>query len=140
MGRGDEIDIVAADFLEMKHHLSQVLDAVGFPVAFLADFPVYAEDTPETTIGEKNRSGTPLPNKWSFFSEMRVIRRNHELVGCTAEAPFPSKPVCPALTGTECAIVHHIPEFFAFFLQFAVSMEFQICRFKIRCIFPASGG
>jgi hypothetical protein len=61
MGRRDEVDIVAPYLLEFEHHLCQLFVLAFFPLAFMRDRPILAEDTSKVTVGEKDGPGAMLP-------------------------------------------------------------------------------
>jgi hypothetical protein len=54
VGRSDEIDIVAAYFLEPDHDPCHVRGRHGFTVAKMADIVILAENTPKVAVGEED--------------------------------------------------------------------------------------
>jgi hypothetical protein len=54
MGRGNEVDIMAADLLELKHHLRQFLILTFLSSSFMGNGPVLTEDTSKVTVREED--------------------------------------------------------------------------------------
>ena len=73
---GDEVDVVAALYLEGEHHGCQAIDADGRALATLADLSVDAENTAKRAVRQEDRSRAPATDKAGLLAEMG------QAVGC----------------------------------------------------------
>ncbi len=69
MGGRDEIDVMAANLLKVKHHVCQVFISDFLPPALVRNGPVLAEDTPKITVGEEDGAR-------SFLTYQTFLRQN----------------------------------------------------------------
>jgi hypothetical protein len=70
MGRGDQIDVVTADFLEIKHDVSQIVIADFFAPAFVGYGPVLAEHASQIAVGKKDGARAILTDQGFFFAKV----------------------------------------------------------------------
>ena len=73
MGRGHEVDVVAAGGLQLQHDVGQL--AIGhFPAfAAVADFKILAEVAQEIAMGEEDRSRAVTAHQWGLFAEVGIV-------------------------------------------------------------------
>jgi hypothetical protein len=127
--------------LKLEHHFSKIIYCFGRTPASLTDLPIDTKNTSQTTIAEKNRSGSSFANQRSFFSEMWVKGRDLELgIGLT-KSFFAVEPVSATLSGTQLTAFHNIPQFLTNLFQLTVSMQSDIGWLEIRndLWLPSSG-
>jgi hypothetical protein len=130
VGRGDQIDIVAASGLELQHDLRQTLEAHHPPAlhsGILADLMVLAVDTTQIAIAKKDVSGPPLTRDRRLFAKMRSIGGNNRQVSGTARSLFILKPVYLALPGAHLARGKSCCEPFSPFSRLSRAMQPHIC-------------
>jgi hypothetical protein len=135
MSRRHDVNIVAAPILESHHHIGETFKAAGIASTALADLPIDAENTPQSTMGEKYRTLAAHSHEGSLLSEMRVISRNLQLRSCPAEPSLTFQSIDAAFPRAEPAAFHYSPEMLTSPFQFATLLELQISRFKIRIDF-----
>jgi hypothetical protein len=63
MGRGDEVDIMAANLLEFEHHLRQFFIFIFLSSSFMGNRPILTEDTSKVTVGEEDSPGPVLTHQ-----------------------------------------------------------------------------
>ena len=106
----DEIDIAAAIILQFEHRLGQLLDCGCLAVAMVTDVEVLAEHTAQIAACEENRAGAAAADKDAFLAEVRTDRTDTRHIADTAKALLIIAPLDPALTGTQRAGIHGIPQ------------------------------
>ena len=62
MGGRDQVDVMTADSLEVKHHFCQVIICNRFPKPLVGNGPVLAEHAAEIAVGKKDGAGPILTN------------------------------------------------------------------------------
>lgn len=88
MRRSDKIDVNAAEALQFKHGLSQLLDCHLAAVPVVADVIVLTKDTAQVTTCKENRTRTSPADKHALFSEMRTYGTDYWFITDAAEADF----------------------------------------------------
>jgi len=101
--RGNEIDVVAAQILEVEHHPGQ-LGGLGFAAfAEVADLEILAEEAKEIAVGEEDRPRSPCSHQRVLFYEMGAMAGNHGFQACPAKSLFACLTVYLALPRAEPA-------------------------------------
>ncbi len=104
VGGRDEIDIVAAHFLELQHHGRQLLRLYLASLPQLTDLIVLTVLAFEVAVGKKDRTRSSPPYQRRFLSKMRVATGNHRPVSCLAPCSFAAlSAVDAALPGADVA-------------------------------------
>jgi len=85
---GDQIDVVAADFLQIKHGIGQGLIVGFFAPALMGYGPVLAEHTAQIAVRKKDGTGAVLAHQRGFLAKMRMNGINHRSGCCPAETFF----------------------------------------------------
>jgi hypothetical protein len=101
MSRGNEVDIMAANLLEFKHHLRQFLIFIFLSSPLMGNRPILAEDTSKVAVGEEDGSGSMLTHQRYFLSKMGMGAESDNLHGGPAEPFLTLLPVHSATPGTE---------------------------------------
>jgi hypothetical protein len=76
MGGRDEIDIMAAHLLKVKHHVCQVFILNFLPSPFVSDRPVLTEDTSKIAVGEEDGARSIPAHQGHLFAKMGMITKN----------------------------------------------------------------
>jgi hypothetical protein len=105
MSGSDEVNIMAANLLELDHHVGQVFILNFLPSSLMGNGPVLTEDTSEITVGEEDRARPIIAHYGSLFAKMRVRTENDGLMWSPTEAFFALPPIHPTLSGTELAML-----------------------------------
>ena len=77
MGGGDQIDVVAADLLQVQHHLSELIIRIVTSMAFYGNRPVLTENASQVAVRKKDRTGSAFSDQRDFFAVMRVRGINY---------------------------------------------------------------
>jgi len=118
MGRRYDVDVVAADPLQVQHHAREFLVAHFTPPPLVGDGPVLAENAPEVAVGNEDGPGPVLAGDGLFFAEVGMGAVDHRPGGRPAEPFLPLQPVHPAPPRAQLApledgvsLLHPIAEF-----------------------------
>ena len=128
MVRTDEIDIVASLLLQIQHVRGEHTAGNLCPIPFLADQIILAESASHCAIGEENRSGATLPDKWRLLAEMRASTGDCREESAPAVSPFAGQAVDMACARTECAGAQNTVRLTYSLLQFARMQQSAIRR------------
>ena len=107
MGRGDEINVMAIQFvLEINHLFSQGVNlyfVVSLCFRILAYLEILAENATQVTVAEENGPGTPGAGKDGFLSVMGDCRRDSGKIGGITESSLSHQAVNSTIPGTDIA-------------------------------------
>jgi hypothetical protein len=106
MGGRDEIDVVAASTLQVKHDLRQLPRIHGLPFTMMVDLPTLAELAEQIAPGDKNRARPSLTRQRRFLPKMRKGGRHQQLVARVAEAKLATTTLHPAISWAQRARAH----------------------------------
>jgi hypothetical protein len=105
MSRCYEIDVMAADLLEVNHHVCQVFILNLLASSFMGDGPVLAKDTTEVAVREEDGAGPLSTHQRHFFAKMGVITKNNRFDWSPTESLLSLSPIHPTLSGAELTIL-----------------------------------
>jgi hypothetical protein len=117
---------MAADFLELNHHVSQFFVFNLPPFTLMGDRPVLAEDASEITIGEKDGPGTIFAHQRYLFTEMRMSIENRGFDWRLAKSFFTLLPIHSAPPGTELTAIEEIIGLLDPLSQFSLLLQFLV--------------
>jgi hypothetical protein len=126
MSRGDQIDIMAAYFLELDHHVRQVFIFNFLSSSLMGDGPVLAEDAPQVAVGEEDGARSIFTRYGHLFAKMGVITEDNRLHRSPTEPSFPLLPIYPTTPGTELAMFEDAIGLLDPLGQFALSLQFLV--------------
>jgi hypothetical protein len=90
--------------------LSQLLDRYEPAMSLVADVIVLTEDAAQIAAGEEYRPGSPATDKDAFLAKMRTYGTDYGRFANAAKASLPPAASNLALTRTERAGIHTIPQ------------------------------
>ena len=96
-----EVDVDAADPLEVEHDLDELIDGEVAAAAAVADVGILAKDAAEVAAGKKDRSGTARADQDGFFAEVRAGRTDAGGGADAAKAGLVVAAMRLAAAGTE---------------------------------------
>ena len=79
---------MAADFLEVDHHVRQVFILKFLTFSLMGYGPILAEDTAEITIGKEDGTRSIFAHQRYLFAKMGLSAENHWTVWGSAEPSF----------------------------------------------------
>jgi len=104
MLRGDEIDVMAAGVLQLKHHLGQVAGRCLRPNARLADVVILTEDAAQVAHREEDSAAAFDAAEAVLFTEMGEIAGHQGEATCFADGRFICQAVDVAVPRTDPAL------------------------------------
>jgi hypothetical protein len=104
MGGRDEVDVMTANLLKMKHSVCQIfiLDFLSSPL--VSNRPVLAEDTAEVAIGEEDGARSISTHQRHLFAKMGMMAKNHWFDRSPTKSNFSLLPIHAAPSWTELTI------------------------------------
>jgi hypothetical protein len=126
MGGRDEIDIMAANLLKVKHHIRDVFILNFLSSSLMGNGPVLTEDTTEVAIREKDGTRPSSTYQTHLLTKMGMIAKNHRLNRSPTEPLFTLLPIHPTTPGTELATFKDGIGLFDLLGQFALLLQFLI--------------
>jgi hypothetical protein len=91
---------MAADFLEVDHHVRQVFILKFLTFSLMGYGPILAEDTAEITIGKEDGTRSIFAHQRYLFAKMGLSAENHWTVWGSAEPSFALFPIHPTTPWT----------------------------------------
>ncbi len=120
VGGGDQVDVVAADFLDVQHYIGQIFVADLFAATFMGNRPVLAKHTAQIAVGEKDGAGTVFTRQGYFLAKMRMGRIDRQPGCCPAKSLFSCHTIYPALSRAQPALFENSPGLFHSLCQLAL--------------------
>jgi hypothetical protein len=117
---------MAADLLEMNHHISQVLILNLLASSFVGDGPVLTKDTMEVAVGEEDGAGPISTHQRHLFTKMGVITKNNRFDWSPTESFFSLLPIHSTLSGAELTILEEGVGLLDPLSQFTLHLQFLI--------------
>jgi hypothetical protein len=124
MGGCDDIDVMAANLLKVKHPVCQVFILDFLSSSLVRNGPVLAEDTAKVAIGEEDGARPFSAHQRHLLSKMRVIAENHRFDRSSTESPFTLLPIHATLPWTESTIFEEGISLFDPLSQFPLYLQF----------------
>jgi hypothetical protein len=119
---------MAADLLEVNHHISQVFILNFLASSFVGDGPVLTEDTTEVAVGEEDGAGSSSTHERHLFTKMRVITKNNRFDWSPTESLFSFLSIHSTLSGAELTILEEGIGLLDPQSQFTLHLQFLIGR------------
>jgi len=133
---------MAADLLEVEHHVRQVFIFNLLSLSLVGDGPVLAEDTAEIAVGEEDGPRPISAHQRHLLAKMRVSPENYGFYRGPAKSPFALSAIYPTPAGTELAILEDRVCLLDLLGKFALLFQFLIRwtpPFSLLCGIKGSG-
>lgn len=124
----DEIDVVAANLLELQHHLGKGFRVYFHPSTGLADVVILAEDTSQIAHGKENSSAAADASETVFFSEVGEVAANQGISPGFADGSLVRQPIDGTITRADPAVSQTGNGCFYPFLELPASKKGHIRR------------
>ena len=126
MGGCDEVDVMTANLLKVKHPVCQVFILDFLSPSLVRNRPVLAEDTAKVAMGEEDGARPFATHQRHLFSKMRLIAEEHRFNQSSTESPFSLLPIHPTLSWTELTIFEDGIGLFDPLSQFPLCLQFFV--------------
>jgi hypothetical protein len=117
---------MAADLLEVNHHICQVFILDLFASSFVGDGPILTKDTAEVTVGEEDGAGPLSTYQRHLFTKMGVITKNNRFDWSPTKPLFSLLPIHSTLSGAELTILEEGIGLLNPLSQFTLHLQFLI--------------
>lgn len=98
---------MAADPLEVDHHVCQVFILDRFSSSLVGNGPVLAEDTAEIAVREKDGARSIFAHQRHLFAKMGLSAKDHGFGRSPTDPSFAFLAIHPALPRTELTILEY---------------------------------
>jgi len=126
MGGCDQVDVMAADLLDVEHPVRQDFILNFLSPSLMGDGPVLTEDTAEIAVGEKDGARSMFTHQRYLFAKMGLSAENHGSDRGPAEPLFALLPIHPALPWAELALLEDGVGFLDPLGKFPLLLQFRI--------------
>lgn len=130
MGGGDEIDIMAADFLEVNHHIGKIFQGNFMAFAQMTYLIILTEETTQVAVSHEYRARTTSAHQGLFFSKVGMVARDDGQFSYPADPLFASQSVNQAFPGAKAAFFEELMSFFDSFREFSALVKFDVAWLK----------